>query len=246
MKQVAVVTGASGGIGREIVEKLLTLGLKVFITDLHEDCLSLLQQQLSDLGFLEDVLYYPIDVKSRESIQCAYEFVLESWGRVDVLVNNAGVFESSPILEISDTSFDEVLDVNLLGAFRMSQIFVRDMLDRKSGKIINMGSVAGIKGTALAGHYAASKAALTALSRSMALEWANYNVQVNVVLPGYINTPMLGDREKPLSALAKWRIPSKRLGHPREVAEVVGFLALAESTYLTGSEITVDGGLSLG
>jgi NAD(P)-dependent dehydrogenase (short-subunit alcohol dehydrogenase family) len=136
--------------------------------------------------------------------------------------------------------------VNVLGAFRVAQRFARGMAARRTGKIVQVGSVAGIKGAPQAAHYAASKAALGGMARSMALELAAQGVSVFTVHPGFIDTPMLGPHRDAIRVVTEWRTPLRRLGRPEEVAEAVWLLLAAEAPYLTGAELVVDGGLSLG
>lgn len=246
MTKVAVVTGAAGGIGSAIVEKFLTMGLRVCITDQEEGALEKLKKDLLVRFKEENLIVQVMNVENREEI-LAVEHKLQSlWKNVDILVNNAGIFASSPFLEMEEESFLKILNINLLGTFRTCQVFGKNMVKQRRGKIINIGSIAGVKGMLNGGHYAASKAAVTALSMSMAVEFAPHQVQVNVVHPGFIDTPMLESQAEALKVVAVWRIPAKRLGLPWEVAEAVWSIASSESTYMLGTQITIDGGLSLG
>ncbi|MCP4756641.1 MAG: SDR family oxidoreductase [Proteobacteria bacterium] len=246
MNAVAIVTGAAGGIGAAIVDKFLEMGLRVCITDKNEDALNAYKATLLERFKPENFLVRALNVEHFEEIQAVEKETRTRWKRADVLVNNAGIFEMSPVLEMEESSFLKMLNVNLLGTFRTSQVFGKAMVEARHGKIINIGSIAGIRGMFQGGHYAASKAAVTALSLSMANEWAPHNVQVNVIHPGYIDTPMLTSHSEAIKVAAVWRIPAKRLGLPWEVAEAVWSLASSESSYLVGTQITIDGGISIG
>jgi len=247
MTKVAAITGACGGIGRAIARRLLRSGFKVCITDLDATSLQSFKSELEADGELpEHIFAIPLDVASTPSIEGACARLIGNWSRVDVLVNNAGCFGRSAFLELTEGEFETIWNINVMGTFRVSQRFGREMIRRRSGKIIHIGSIAALKGARNSAHYAASKAAISALSKTMALELGDYGIAVNTVHPGFIDTAMLGSFRPQMQTALAWRIPSKRLGTPAEVAEVVDFLACCQSTYLTGSEITVDGGLSHG
>ncbi len=246
--QVVLVTGAASGIGAAIVRRFLEKGFRVCATDSHEEKLNLLGQELSVKFEKSKLILQIMDVASRDSVQEVHDTLYgnKEWGVVDILINNAGIFSQTPFLEMKEEEFLKILNVNLLGVFRVSQIFGREMVQKKEGKMIHISSIAAQKGAANAGHYAASKAAVVALSKTMALEFASYNVQVNTILPGYIETEMMKNYKEVLRKLATWRIPGKKLGLPWEVAELVVSIASSEASYLTGSEIVIDGGYSLG
>lgn len=244
-KPVAIITGAAGGIGTAIADKLLSVGFRVCITDKEEGALADLHTNLRSRYASGDIFLHVMDVTRREAILATERSLLARWGAIDVLVNNAGIFQKAPALDIEEEGFQEILNVDLLGTFRTCQIFGRRMIEQRHGKIINIASIAAIRGAPQAAHYAASKAGIVAFSMSLAAEFAPFGVPVNVILPGYIETSMLSAHWGPLRAMMTWRNPGKRLGLPWEVAEVVVFLALAQSSYLTGAQIVIDGGHSL-
>jgi NAD(P)-dependent dehydrogenase (short-subunit alcohol dehydrogenase family) len=237
-----LITGAAGGIGAAAVRRFLAKGCKVFAADVSEERLEELRRRFAEpagRGVLVPVI---LNVTSQNDIDRVMTAVRSQGADVGILINCAGILQISPFLQMDDDQFMTVLNVNLLGAFRMAQAVARDMAQRKLGRIINVGSVAGLKGAPGAAHYAASKGALRALSATMAVELAAHNIQVNLVTPGYVDTPMLGESSNAMRALATWRVPTKRLATPDDIAEVIFMLATLDSSYVTGTEVIVDGG----
>lgn len=241
-EKVVLVTGAAGGIGAAIAEELLNAGFRLYLTDLAETRLEELSLKLKSRFGAKQILAKPLDVSSMDSVHQAAQWLEEAWGRLDVLVNNAGIFSVCPFLEMKEAEFERILNINLMGVFRVSQVFGRMMAAQNQGKIINIASLSAQKGASGSSHYAASKGGVLALAKTMALELVPYHIQVNTILPGYIETEMMGKHLNAMRKIATWRTPIKRLGQPQEVAEVVRFLASSHSPYLTGSEIILDGG----
>lgn len=237
-----LITGAAGGIGLATVHRFLTKGCKVFAADMSDEGLDELRRRFAEPLGRGVLVPVRLDVSSQNDIERALAFVRSETADVGILINCAGIFQVTPFLQMNDEQFMAVLNVNLLGAFRMAQAVARDMAQRKRGRIINVGSIAGLKGAPGAAHYAASKGALRALSATMAVELAAHNIQVNLVTPGYVDTPMLGESSNALRALATWRVPMKRLAQPDDVAEVICMLAMLDTPYVTGAEVVVDGG----
>ncbi len=237
-----LITGAAGGIGLATVHRFLTKGCKVFAADMSKEGLGELRRRFAEPVGRGVLVPVRLDVTSQNDIERALAFMRSEAADIGILINCAGIFQITPFLQINDEQFMAVLNVNLLGAFRMAQAVARGMAQRKRGRIINVGSIAGLKGAPGAAHYAASKGALRALSATMAVELAAHNIQVNLVTPGYVDTPMLGESSNALRALAAWRVPMKRLASPDDVAEVICMLAMLDTPYVTGSEIVVDGG----
>jgi NAD(P)-dependent dehydrogenase (short-subunit alcohol dehydrogenase family) len=237
-----LITGAAGGIGLATVDRFLTKGCKVFAADISEERLGELRRRFPepvDRGVLVPVR---LDVSSQSDIERALAVMRSEAADVGILINCAGIFQITPFLQLNGEQFLAVLNVNLLGAFRMAQAVARDMAQRKHGRIINVGSIAGLKGAPGAAHYAASKGALRALSATMAVELAAHNIQVNLVTPGYVDTPMMGELSNAMRSLAMWRVPTKRLASPDDIAEVICMLAMLDTPYVTGTEVIVDGG----
>jgi 3-oxoacyl-[acyl-carrier protein] reductase len=237
-----LITGAAGGIGLATVHRFLTRGCKVFAADISEEKLGELRRRFAEPAGRGVLVPIRLDVSSQGDIDRALAVLRSEAADIGVLINCAGIFQITPFLQLNDEEFMAVLNVNLLGAFRMAQAVAKDMAQRKRGRIINVGSIAGLKGAPGAAHYAASKGALRALSATMAVELAAHNVQVNLVTPGYVDTPMTGELSNALRALATWRVPAKRLANPDDVAEVICMLAMLDTSYVTGTEVIVDGG----
>lgn len=244
--KIALITGAGGGIGSAIALKFLEEGLMVCATDVNDEKLQHLSKMILGKTYANNLLALPMDVCDRKSIIKVEQVVTDKWGNANILVNCAGIFSFQPFLETSDDSFIEVMQVNLMGTFSVCQVFAKKMIKNGSGKIINIASVSAFMGASQASAYSASKAGIVALTKSMAKEFAEKNVQVNVVVPGYINTSMSDPYKETLKMTTALRIPSKRLGESWEVAEAVWCLASFGSSYMTGTQIVIDGGLTLG
>lgn len=248
--KIAVVTGAAGGFGREIVRSLLLEGFNVVAADTSKDRLHQLSNYIPGAKNLQLLL---MDVTNPDSIQSAVEQILDHFngGQIAVLVNNAGIFARTPIL-FSDCldSAQKVIEVNLLGTYYCTNIFSRLMVKHRYGRIINISSIAGTWGAALASAYAGSKAGMIAMAQSWARELAPYGISVNAIAPGVFQTQMLDLAEpKGVSFVEKQLvdfIPVRRLGNPQDVAELVTFLAACKTDYLNGSVFTLDGGLQTG
>ena len=238
----AVITGATRGIGREIAITLAKNGANIAINYRKEnEELNSLVNELKELGV--DVFTKKCDVSNGEEVD---EFIKESkmsLGSIDILVNNAGITKGGLILRMKEEDFDSVIDVNLKGVFNTTKAASGIMMKQRYGKIINISSVVGISGNAGQCNYAASKAGVIGFSKSIARELATRNVNVNVVAPGYINTDMTKDLPEKIKENIIQSIPMKKIGEPKEVANLVLFLASELSDYITGQVISVDGGM---
>lgn len=241
--KVCLITGAAQGIGEACVRLFLEQGAQVVMVDIDNDRGESLQTQLQQQG--HDVLFIAIDIGNKHSVDEAIRQVLEKHGRLDVLVSNAGIFKAAPFLEVTESDFDEVLRVNLKGAFFIGQTAARVMKSQGGGAIVHMSSVNGVLAIPEIASYNVSKGGLNQLTRAMALALADDGIRVNAVAPGTIATELASKavltsdeaRNKILG-----RTPMKRLGQPSEVAHVVAFLASDAASYITGEVITVDGG----
>jgi 3-oxoacyl-[acyl-carrier protein] reductase len=237
--QVVVVTGGSRGIGRVLAERLAREGARVAVTarsaEAAEGCASALPGG-GHLGLA-------CDVSEREAVDAAVKRIETELGPIDVLVNNAGVTSDNVLVRLNDDDWDRVLDTNLRGAFLMIRAAARGMMKRRSGRIINISSVVGLTGNRGQVNYAASKAGLIGLTKSVAKELASRNVLCNAVAPGFIETDMTSDLSAAARESLQEQIALGRLGSPEDVAGVVTFLAGPDATYITGQVIVVDGGM---
>jgi 3alpha(or 20beta)-hydroxysteroid dehydrogenase len=241
--KVAIITGAAGGIGAAAARRLAQEGARLLLTDADEEGARRVAQELG--GEIADALGH--DVTSEEQWQAVLAHVLDAHGRVDVLLNNAGVFLAKPLTQTGVEEFRRVLDVNVTGVFLGMRTVAPAMLERQAGSIINISSVAGLIGPPMLTAYAASKWAVRGITKVAAKELAHAGVRVNSLHPGQIDTDMnTRQREQTPELIDKLirGIPLRRIGQPEEVAEAIVYLASAESVYVTGSELAIDGGVT--
>lgn len=235
--KIAIVTGASRGIGRAIAEELGRCGAKVIVN--YNRSSEAAQAVAEAIGGIA----VQADVSTAEGCE-ALVAAASDLGSLDILVNNAGITRDTLMLRMSDDEWSDVLDTNLTAAFRLCRSAAEVMLRQRSGAIVNLTSVSGIRGNAGQANYAASKAAVAAMSTSMAKELGRRGIRVNCVAPGFIQTDMVDAMNPKIVDGVKSMIPMRRLGDPSEVARVVRFLCSDDATYVTGQQWVVDGGLS--
>lgn len=239
---IAIVTGGSKGIGKAIVYALAVAGAVVVIADIDEENGKSICKELSGNGFQAEII--KTDVTNSKSIDELMNYTVDKYGKVDILVNNAGILGDAVITEISDETWDTLMGVNLTGAFYCCRAAVHHMLGKGKGKIINVASVGGKQGIYLAGvHYAASKGALLALTRHLAMQVSPKGIYVNAVAPGTTETEMIKNRSEEKKKYIISRIPVGRMGKPEDTAAAVLFLASKAGDYITGETIDVNGGL---
>lgn len=241
--RVAIVTGGSRGIGRAIARELADAGASVAVTSRSEERARDSASELSDLA--GSARGYACDVGDSEACAGLVDRVEDELGPPDILVNNAGIARDNVLVRLKDEDWDEVLGTNLRGAFLMMRAVCRGMMRRRSGRIINISSVVGLTGNRGQANYAASKAGLVGLTKSVAKELASRGVLVNAVAPGFIETDMTEDLAAEARDTLSDDIPLGRLGTPEDVAGVVRFLAAEASSYITGQVLVVDGGMSM-
>ena len=249
--RVALITGASRGIGRSIAERFAEEGADLFLVATGTAQLAEAKAAADAAGVR--AIAHATDVSDRAAVEAMFAAALAAFGRIDVLVNNAGVYKAAPITDYSFEDFDRVMQVNVYGAFHVMQLALSHMKPRRAGKVINIASTAGKGGSMNQAAYNASKHALIGLTRCAALEMGPHQVNVNAICPGFVQTDMLDEFrshsdilgvpfEKVLEgALA--RAPLKRFLQPREVADLAVYMASAESDGMTGQSIAIDGGL---
>ena len=242
--RIALVTGASQGIGRACALELARAGATLAVSDINEVKLADVAAEIVAIG--GQAAAFALDVSSEESIKAGAKAVLERFGKVEILVNNAGITRDGLMMRMKRADWDLVLDINLTGAFLLTQALLSPMLKNRWGRIVNMASVVGRAGQAGQVNYAASKAGLIGLTRSLAREVASRGITVNAVAPGFIETPMTAVLTEQQSALMLAQIPLGRRGTAEDIAQAVKFLASDAASYITGHVLDVNGGMFMG
>lgn len=243
--KVALVTGARRGMGRSHALALAGQGAKVVITDIDLAQCELVADEVRANG--GDVICFKLDVTNKAEVDSVFDQVVAKYGRLDILVNNAGIYQSKPFLEMSEEEWDRTIDINLKGQFFCAQRAAKEMAKNNWGRIINIASIAsGGVGVGIAGgaHYTASKGGIIGMSETLAVELAPLGINVNVIAPGAIDTPMVQAASLPKEVMDAMLagVPLKRMGRSEEVSAAVVFLASDEASYITGSTMYVDGG----
>jgi 3-oxoacyl-[acyl-carrier protein] reductase len=239
--KVALVTGAARGIGRAVAEKLAAAGADVALCDLKAEWLADAAAAVGALGRRAQA--YAGDVARAADVEQTVAAVLKDFGRIDVLVNNAGITRDTFLVRMSEEDWDAVLSVNLKGAFLFTKAVTRPMMKQRSGAIVNIASIIGLIGNAGQCNYAASKAGLIALTKSVAKELASRNVRANAVAPGFIETKMTEGLPEDVRGKMLEAIPLGRFGRPEDVADCVLFLASDAASYVTGQVLVCSGGM---
>lgn len=239
--QTAVVTGAGRGIGRAMALKFAQEGANVAVVSRTEENSRKVADEIKGLG--RQAWAYAVDVRDIAAVGEAASKILADLGRVDILVNNAGVTRDNLLMRMSPEEWDAVLNTNLRGAFVFIKAFTRQLLKQKSGRIINVSSVIGLTGNAGQCNYAASKAGLIGLTKSVAKELASRHITCNAIAPGFIDTDMTSGLDEKMKGDILRNIPLNCLGQPEDIAAAALFLAGPGGRYITGQVLTVDGGM---
>jgi len=233
-----IVTGASGGIGNSIIEKFIETGANILATGTRVEKLEELKNKYSQIKTLK------FDISQSDKIE---EFIdnaiTELGGSLDCLVNNAGVTQDNLAIRMSLEEWKKVIDINLTSTFLLSKAAIKKMLKNKSGKIVNITSVVGHTGNLGQANYTASKAGIVAMSKSLAIEYAKKNININCISPGFIKTAMTDKIDEKFKETIISKIPSARLGEPEDIANAVGFLCSDQSSYINGETLHVNGGM---
>jgi len=241
--KVAVVTGASQGIGRDTAQALAEAGAKVAVAARNEEKLAPLVEQISASG--GEAFAVKMDVADAEQIKVGFKWILEKFGKVDILVNNAAITRDGLAMRMRPDDWDAVIRTNLTGAHFCIQQVLPVMMKARSGRIINISSVVAEMGNGGQANYVASKAGLIGLTKAIAMEIASRNITVNAIAPGFIETPMTDVLSDKVKEELKVRIPLGRMGSGRDVAAAIVFLASDEAAYITGHVLDVNGGMYL-
>lgn len=239
--RVALITGGARGIGRQIAILFAQEGSDMAICDVNQEALEMTKKEIYGLGRRAEI--FAVDVTNLQQVEEMVNKILDKFQKVDILVNNAGINRDSLIVRMSENDFDSVIAVNLKGAFNCTKSVSKVMMKQRYGRIISIASIIGIMGNAGQSNYAASKAGVIGLTKSVAKELASRNVNVNVIAPGFIETDMTAKLADDVKSQMLTLIPLNRFGKTSDVAKVALFLASEGSSYITGQVIQVDGGM---
>ena len=240
--KVAIVTGASRGIGRSIAQEISNSGAHVVCVSRSEDDLLKISKKLNDEGFSSSS--FVCDVSNPNDFKKLIDDTVSKFNQVDILVNNAGITKDNLIMRMSESDWNTVIDVNLKGVFNGIKAVSRQMMKQKYGRIINISSIVGLIGNPGQANYAASKAGVIGLGKAVSKELASRNITVNTIAPGYIETDMVEDIQETVKDNLFKQIPLGRIGKPSDIATAVLYLASDEAGYITGQTLTIDGGMT--
>lgn len=242
--KVAIVTGASRGIGRAIAQKLAAQGITVVVNyNGSAEAASETVKMITEKGGLAEA--YQCNVASYDETRKMIDYVLDKFGQVDILINNAGITRDQFIGKISEADYDLVMDTNLKSCFNTMHHLANHFLERKSGRVVNISSTSGVLGNVAQANYAASKAGIIGLTKTMGREWAARGITVNAIAPGFITTDMTECLSDKIKEKTIERIPMKCMGKPEDVANLAAFFASDEAAYITGQIVCVDGGMAI-
>ena len=232
-----LITGATGGIGNSLLEKFNSFGAKIVATGTNEEKLDRITKSFSN------IIVKKFDLSEHSKIQEFIEKIFSELNGIDVLINNAGINRDNLSLRLSEEEWKKVIDVNLTSTFLTCKFLIKKMLKQKKGKIINITSIVGHTGNLGQANYTASKAGIVAMSKSLAIEYAKKNININCISPGFIKTAMTEKIDEKFKEIIVSKIPSARLGEPEDIANAVVFLASNQSDYINGETLHVNGGM---
>lgn len=239
--KVVIITGGASGIGRETALLFAREGAKIVIADINEKKGEEVASEIQKLGGI--ALFIKMDVCNREEIKTMVETVMRRHGKIDILINNGGIIQDAFLSKMTEEQWDKVVNVNLKGVFNCSQAVAEIMMNQGSGVIINTSSIVGINGNAGQVNYAATKAGLIGMTKTLAKELGKKGILVNAVAPGFIATPMTAAVPEKILEKMKEKTPLRRLGEPRDIANAYLYLASDEASFVNGAVLCVDGGL---
>ncbi|ABW17659.1 3-oxoacyl-[acyl-carrier-protein] reductase [Alkaliphilus oremlandii] len=241
--KVVLVTGAAQGIGKATAVKFAEEGAKVVAIDVKLEAMDEVSSEINEIG--AELLTYEVNVVNREQIQAMVSDVVAKWGKIDVLVNNAGITADSQLVKMEEEAFDKVIAVNLKGVYNCTQIVVPVMVENGGGVILNASSVVGLYGNFGQTNYAATKFGVIGMTKTWAKELGKKGIRVNTVAPGFIGTPMVAKMPDKVIDMMKGKSPLNRLGTPEDIANAYAFLASEDAGFITGATLSVDGGVVL-
>jgi len=241
--KVTIVTGAASGIGKQIALEFAQEGSRLCLFDIQEAALQAVQNEIKKATGNEKIDGFTADVVQFKQVEACVNKIIDNYGRIDIVINNAGITRDNLLLRMSEEDWDMVIRTNLKGVFNFSKAAIRYMLKQRSGKIVNIASIIGIMGNAGQANYAASKAGIIALTKSLAKEVGSRSINVNAVAPGFIQTRMTDMLKEEVKRKMLEAIPLERFGQPHDVARLVLFLASEDAAYIQGQTIVIDGGM---
>lgn len=241
--KICIITGSGNGIGKTTAFKFAEEGAKVAVCDVNMESVEATVREITDKG--GEALGFKVDVTNKEDISNMVKSLMEKYGRVDVLVNNAGIIMDAQLSKMTEDQFDKVVNINLKGTYLCAQAVVDIMVSQGSGVIINASSVVGIYGNFGQTNYAATKWGVIGMAKTWAKELGKKGIRANAVCPGFIATPILDSMPEKVIKAMEEKVPMKRLGRPEEIANVYAFLASDEASYINGAVIEVSGGVTI-
>ncbi|MCL7413985.1 MAG: 3-oxoacyl-ACP reductase FabG [ANME-2 cluster archaeon] len=238
--KVVIITGAGSGIGKETALLFEKEGAKVVVADMNEKTG---EETVAEIKKNGEGFFVQLDVSDREQSKQMVKTTLEKYGRIDVLINNAGIVQDAFLSKMTEEQWDKVIDINLTGVFNCTQAVVEAMMNQGNGVIINASSIVGLNGNVGQVNYAATKAGLIGMTKTLAKELGKKGIRVNAVAPGFITTPMTSNVPEKILEMMKEKTPLRRLGEPKDIANAYLYLASDEANFVNGAVLCVDGGL---